>query len=224
MTLSVLINFTSKSNLTCHLSSHAFQQKNKNINTREVSEDYSRRVRQLGKALLNAIWESLGLEENDMEVALSLKSCFQILVVNLYPPCPKPELAMGLPAHSDHGLLTILMQNDTDGLQVLRHGKWHCVKPLPNSFVVNLGDHMEIISNGRYRSVLHRAKVNSLSTRISVAAAMGPSLDAVVVPSPVLVERQKQPAAFRGIKYGDFIKHQQSNKLMDKSVLDLLRL
>ncbi|PKU64032.1 putative 2-oxoglutarate/Fe(II)-dependent dioxygenase [Dendrobium catenatum] len=111
---------------------------------REVLEGYSRHIRQLGKDLLNAIWESLGLEENDMQEALSLKSCFQILVANFYPPCPKPELALGLPAHSDHGLVTVLMQNGTDGLQVMHNGKWLGVKPLPNSFLVNIGDHMEV--------------------------------------------------------------------------------
>ncbi|KAI0499107.1 hypothetical protein KFK09_020008 [Dendrobium nobile] len=191
---------------------------------REVLEGYSRHIRQLGKDLLNAIWESLGLEENDMQEALSLKSCFQILVANFYPPCPKPELALGLPAHSDHGLVTVLMQNGTDGLQVMHNGKWLGVKPLPNSFLVNIGDHMEIVTNGRYKSVLHRAKVNNKSTRISVVTVLGPSLDAVVVPAPILVERQKHSAAFRGIKYRDFMEHQQSNKLMGKSVLDLLRL
>ncbi|XP_020687445.1 protein DMR6-LIKE OXYGENASE 2-like [Dendrobium catenatum] len=191
---------------------------------REVLEGYSRHIRQLGKDLLNAIWESLGLEENDMQEALSLKSCFQILVANFYPPCPKPELALGLPAHSDHGLVTVLMQNGTDGLQVMHNGKWLGVKPLPNSFLVNIGDHMEIVTNGRYKSVLHRAKVNNKSTRISVVTVIGPSLDAVVVPAPILVESQKHPAAFRGIKYRDFMEHQQSNKLTGKSVLDLLRL
>lgn len=82
---------------------------------------------------------------------------------------------------------------------------------------------LQIVSNGRYKSVLHRAKVNNKTARISVVTVLGPPLEAVVVPAPLLVEREKLPPAFRGIKYKDFMEYQQSNKLKDKSVLDLLR-
>ncbi|KAK8969074.1 putative 2-oxoglutarate/Fe(II)-dependent dioxygenase [Platanthera guangdongensis] len=179
--------------------------------------------RYLAKELLKGIWDSLGLEEKEMEDALDLDSCYQVLIGNIYAPCPNPELTWGLPSHSDHGLLTVLMQNETDGLQVMHYGKWVRVKPLPNSFLVNLGDHMEIVSNGRYKSVLHRAKVNNQNTRISIVTAIGPSLDTVVVPAPSLLQRGNHPAAFRGIKYRDFVEHQQSSRLKEKSVLDHLR-
>ncbi|KAK8940934.1 Protein SRG1 [Platanthera zijinensis] len=115
---------------------------------REVSEDYAKHTRYLAKELLRGIWDSLGLEEKEMEEALDLDSCYQVLVGNIYPPCPNPELTWGLPPHSDHGLLTVLMQNETDGLQVMHHGKWVPVNPLPNSFLVNLGDHMELYQWG----------------------------------------------------------------------------
>ncbi|KAK8941402.1 putative 2-oxoglutarate/Fe(II)-dependent dioxygenase [Platanthera zijinensis] len=190
---------------------------------REVSEDYAKHTRYLAKELLKGILDSLGLGEKEMEEALDLDSCSQVLVGNIYPPCPNPELTWGIPSHSDPGLLTVLMQNETDGLQVMHHGKWVCVNALPNSFLVNLGDHMEIVSNGRYKSVLHRAKVDNQNTRISIVTAIGPSLDTVVVPAPSLLQRGNHPAAFRGIKYGDFVEHQQSSRLKEKSVLDHLR-
>lgn len=191
---------------------------------REVSEDYTKCTRHLAKELLKAIWESLGLEENEMEEALCLESCCQVLIGNLYLPCPNPDMTWGLPAHSDHGLLTLLIQNGIEGLQVMHHDNWVPLNSLPNSFIVNLGDHMEIVSNGRYKSVLHRAKVNSKNTRISVVAAFGPSLDTVVVPAPQLVKRENKPAAFRGITYREFMECQQSNQLKEKSVLDRIRL
>ncbi|MBA0730347.1 hypothetical protein Golax_023031, partial [Gossypium laxum] len=50
---------------------------------------------------------------------------------------------MGLPAHTDHGLLTLLIQNDTVGLQVLHKDKWVNIHPIPNSFLANNGDHIE---------------------------------------------------------------------------------
>lgn len=102
-------------------------------------------MRALGTEILKGIWESLGLDGADTTLALNLNSCFQILVANLYPPCPQPELAIGLPPHSDYGLLTLLCQNGVDGLQVKHEGKWIPVKPRPSSFLVNIGDQMEVM-------------------------------------------------------------------------------
>nr|XP_010939708.1 protein DMR6-LIKE OXYGENASE 2 isoform X1 [Elaeis guineensis] len=190
---------------------------------REISKEYAKCTRAMGMELLRGIWESLGLEENDMTNALDLHSCFQVLVGNIYPPCPQPELATGLPAHSDHGLLTILIQNGVNGLQVKHGGNWVRVEPLPNSFLVNTGDHMEVVSNGRYKSVLHRAEVNGQSTRISIATVVAPSLDAIVEPASQLVS-DEHPMMFGGMRYGEFLERQQANRLKEKSVLDLLRL
>ncbi|KAG1366557.1 protein DMR6-LIKE OXYGENASE 2 [Cocos nucifera] len=100
---------------------------------REISQEYTTCIRVLAMDLLAGIWESLGLEEGNMTTALDLHSCFQIFIGNYYPPCPQPELAMGLPPHSDHGLLTILLQNGVDGLQLQHKGNWVNVKPHPNS-------------------------------------------------------------------------------------------
>ncbi|KAJ0984629.1 hypothetical protein J5N97_002985 [Dioscorea zingiberensis] len=113
---------------------------------RETSIEYATRTREMTKELLKGIWESLELEPDDMEEALDLNSCFQILLMNLYPPCPQPELALGVPPHSDHCLLTILLENGVNGLKVEHNGKWVHVKSLPNSFFVNTGDQLEVIN------------------------------------------------------------------------------
>ncbi|XP_008812215.2 protein DMR6-LIKE OXYGENASE 2-like isoform X2 [Phoenix dactylifera] len=190
---------------------------------REISKEYAASTRAMGMELLRGIWESLGLEENDMTKALDLHSCYQVLVGNIYPPCPQPELAIGLPAHSDHGLLTILLQNGVNGLQVKRRGSWVRVEPLPNSFLVNTGDQMEVVSNGRYKSVLHRAEVNSQSTRMSIATVVAPSLDTIVEPASQLVG-DEHPMMFRGMRYGEYLECQQATRLKAKSALDPVRL
>ncbi|KAG6472652.1 hypothetical protein ZIOFF_070126 [Zingiber officinale] len=128
----------------------------------DVLHDYATCTRRVGMEMLQGIWESLDLEENDMNSALKLDSCFQVFIANLYPPCPQPELIFGLPPHSDHGLLTLLHQNGGDGLDVEHGGKWVHVKPLPGSFLVNASDHMQIVTNGRYKSALHRAMANGM--------------------------------------------------------------
>ncbi|KAG4165275.1 hypothetical protein ERO13_A13G069300v2 [Gossypium hirsutum] len=110
---------------------------------REIALEYSKRTRGVMKEIVRGISESLGLEDKYIEKASNLENCLQIMIANLYPSCPQPELAMGLPAHSDHGLLTLLIQNDTVGLQVLHKDKWVNIHPIPNSFLANIGDHIE---------------------------------------------------------------------------------
>uniref|UniRef100_A0A803NWN8 Fe2OG dioxygenase domain-containing protein n=1 Tax=Cannabis sativa TaxID=3483 RepID=A0A803NWN8_CANSA len=71
----------------------------------------------------------------------------QIVVMNWYPACPEPELTLGMPPHSDYGLLTLLLQDEqVEGLQIQHQGTWLNLKPIPNSFVVNVGDHLEVSS------------------------------------------------------------------------------
>lgn len=111
---------------------------------REISEEYCKRAREVAQELLKGISESLGLEDDYINEKMEVGLGSQLLVVNLYPPCPQPEVAMGLPPHSDHGLLTLLIQNEQDGLQVLHKGKWVPITPLPNAFIVNTGDHLEV--------------------------------------------------------------------------------
>ncbi|MQL90190.1 hypothetical protein Taro_022770 [Colocasia esculenta] len=190
---------------------------------RKALSDYARCVREMSLVLLRGIDESLGFEEHCVETALDLDSGMQLVAGNLYPPCPQPELAMGLPPHSDHGLLTVLLQTGADGLQVKQGGKWVHVRPPPGSFLVNTGDHMEIYSNGRYRSVIHRALLNNHATRMSIAVVQGPSLETYVLPALQLVSIDGSRMAYRGMKYGDYVEYQQKNQLKGKSVLDLLR-
>lgn len=94
--------------------------------------------------LLEAISESLGLERDHIEKALGKQG--QHMALNYYPPCPQPELTYGLPGHTDPNLITILLQDDVPGLQVLRNERWVSVKPIPNTFIVNIGDQMQVRS------------------------------------------------------------------------------
>uniref|UniRef100_A0A2P2L6P8 JMS09K11.4 protein n=1 Tax=Rhizophora mucronata TaxID=61149 RepID=A0A2P2L6P8_RHIMU len=77
--------------------------------------------------------------------------------VSHYPPCPHPELVNGLRAHTDAGGVILLFQDDeVGGLQILKDGQWIDVRPLKNTIVINTGDQIEVLSNGRYKSTGHR--------------------------------------------------------------------
>ena len=106
--------------------------------------EYSRKVRELCLRLLEAISESLGLEKDYMDKALGKHG--QHMAINYYPRCPQPELTYGLPGHADPNAITILLQDEVAGLQVLKDGKWVSVNPIPNTFTVNIGDQIQVIN------------------------------------------------------------------------------
>nr|QBG82653.1 DMR6-like oxygenase 2 [Papaver somniferum] len=104
-----------------------------------------KRSREIMKELIRAIMEGLELEDKNIEESLELNSGVQKFSANLNPPCPQPELAIGLPPHADRSLLTLLIKNDVGGLQIIKNkGKWVAVNAIPNSIMVNIGDHMEV--------------------------------------------------------------------------------
>jgi len=96
--------------------------------------------------MVKAILESLEIDGSD-EAAKELEEGSQVVVVNCYPPCPEPELTLGMPPHSDYGFLTLLLQDEVEGLQILYRDEWVTVDPIPGSFVVNVGDHLEVYIN-----------------------------------------------------------------------------
>ena len=82
---------------------------------------------------------------------------------------------------------------------------------------------MQIVSNGRYKAVLHRALVRGEQTRMSFVSLIGPCQDAIVEPVPELARPGPRPMEFRGIKYRDYMEHQQSSKINKKEALDIVR-
>jgi len=81
----------------------------------------------------------------------------------------------------------------------------------------------QILSNGKYKSVVHRAVANTKGIRFSVGIAHGPELDTIVGPAPELVG-DDDPAAYRAIKYRDYMQLQQNHELDGKSCLDRIRI
>ncbi|CAN6302716.1 unnamed protein product [Urochloa humidicola] len=111
-----------------------------------------------------------------------------IMRLNYYPPCQRPYQTLGTGPHCDPTSLTILHQDDVGGLQVFAGGRWRSIRPRAGAFVVNIGDTFMALSNGRYRSCLHRAVVNSRVPRRSLAFFLCPAMDKLVTPPPELVD------------------------------------
>ncbi|XP_048136314.1 jasmonate-induced oxygenase 4 isoform X2 [Rhodamnia argentea] len=111
---------------------------------REVMAEYSDRMGLLAKQLLGLISESLGLPTLCIEHAVG--EFYQNITISYYPPCPQPDLTLGLQAHSDMGAITLLIQDDVGGLQVLKDGEWVTVEPLSDAIVVLLADQTEVFT------------------------------------------------------------------------------
>ncbi|WCJ24000.1 2-oxoglutarate (2OG) and Fe(II)-dependent oxygenase superfamily protein [Euphorbia peplus] len=134
---------------------------------RNIVMEFSKHVQKLGYTLLELLSEALGLRPNylkDIGCADGL-----LILGHYYPPCPQPELTFGTTQHSDSDFLTIVLQDEIGGLQVLHHNQWIDVRPTPGAFVVNIGDLLQLISNDKFISVDHRVLANREGARVSVA-------------------------------------------------------
>ncbi|KAK7309929.1 hypothetical protein RJT34_07063 [Clitoria ternatea] len=189
---------------------------------RDNLENYSLEVQKLCITIIKHM--AIALEIEPKEILDIFKYLSQSMRWNYYPPCPQPENVIGLNPHSDAGALTILLQvNETEGLQIRKDGKWIPVKPLPSAFVINVGDILEILTNGIYRSIEHRATINSEKERISIATFHRPQMSKVVGPTPSLVTHERS-ALFKNIAVGDYYKAFFSRELQGKSCLDVVRI
>ncbi|KAF8377493.1 hypothetical protein HHK36_030873 [Tetracentron sinense] len=184
---------------------------------REACEDYARGVEKLSYKLLELISQSLGLPEKRLNGYFKEQTSF--IRLNHYPPCPSPQLALGVGRHKDGGALTVLAQDDVGGLDVKRKvdGEWVRVKPIPDSYIINVGDIVQVWSNEKYESAEHRVTVNSERERFSIPFFFNPSHYVMVKPLEELINEQN-PAKYREYNWGKFFK---TRKLSNFKKLDV---
>lgn len=164
---------------------------------REVVAQYSDQTKILAQKLLGLISTSLGLSSSFIEDAMG--ELYQNITISYYPSCPQPELTLGLQSHSDMGFITLLIQDDVAGLQVLKDDEWVTVDPVSHAILVILGDQTEIITNGIYKSSVHRAITNANKARLSVATFHDPAKTTIVSPA-------FKPPRYNQVVYGDYVK------------------
>ncbi|XP_059436401.1 codeine O-demethylase-like [Corylus avellana] len=188
---------------------------------RNTLEAYFSKLQKLAMTLVVLMGKAVKMQKREMEI---IEDGLQSMRMNYYPPCPQPELVMGLSPHSDASLITILHQvNGVGGLQIKKDGVWMPLNFLPDAFVVNVGDVMEILSNGAYKSIEHRATVNSEKERISIAMSFNPKFEAEIGPATSMLTPQNPPL-FKRIGMEEYVKDYFSHNLNGKSYLEKMRI
>ncbi|KAG0473039.1 hypothetical protein HPP92_014896 [Vanilla planifolia] len=181
-------------------------------------------VRKLALELMDAVLESLGLDQACL--LEKLEEGIQLMAMNCYQTSQHlHDCTFGMPPHSDYGCLTILFQS-CEGLEIIdrSNGNWKAVPETPESLHVHIGDHLEVLSNGRYKSVVHRVVYNSRCRRISIASIQGLSMDQKVITAEELVD-EKHPTAYKDTSFREFLQYLLSTDYANGvSYIDSLRI
>ena len=154
---------------------------------RETVLDYMEAMTRLGQVLMGGIALSLGLSESYFADRYTSDPLilFRIFNYPADPSQPDQQESWGVGEHTDYGVLTILRQDGSGGLQVKTRSGWIDAPPVPGSFVCNIGDMLDRMTGGLYRSTPHRVKNSARRDRLSFPFFFDPNFYAEVRPIEV---------------------------------------
>jgi isopenicillin N synthase-like dioxygenase len=177
---------------------------------RETCEAYHSAMMALARKLVSAFALGLGLPADYFEALQHNPITIQRL---LHYPSQEGAVSqeeIGIGAHTDYGVLTILSQDSVGGLQVRNgNGDWVSAPPVEGTFIINIGDLVQAMTNGRYSSTVHRVINTSGVARYSIPFFIDLDFDAVITPLPTCVSAESpaesSPLTCGEYKYGRFV-------------------
>ncbi|KAI4338196.1 hypothetical protein L6164_016540 [Bauhinia variegata] len=167
---------------------------------KDVAKEYCETIKDVVvRTLLRGASESLGLEPNAIAEASGFDNGLRLFVANLYPHVLNQSLPW-----------------------VNHNGKWVNIDNIPKSIGVNVGDQLEVLTNARYKSVLHRAVLNNKATRLSLGVIHAPEFQKVISAAPELLKNEEP--VYKSMTYEEYYLVHQKTTLVGKSKLASIRI
>jgi isopenicillin N synthase-like dioxygenase len=177
---------------------------------RDIVLDYMNATIAAARALMEGVALSLGLEAGYFEQHYTADPTVLFRIFH-YPATNAIDQAAerwGVGEHTDYGLLTLLLQDERGGLQVRSSEGWIDAPPLPGTLICNIGDMLDRLTGGLYRSTPHRVNNVSGQDRLSFPLFFDPNLAAAVRPLPQHAPRSPEMiAADRSRRWDDASVH-----------------
>ncbi|XP_021287794.1 feruloyl CoA ortho-hydroxylase 1-like [Herrania umbratica] len=199
------------------------------IECREVALEYLRTSIGMVRKLLEVLMINLGVKPEDSKIDALIDK--KMINMNFYPTCPNPDLTVGVGRHSDMGTLTVLLQDGIGGLYVKieedidfgKKGEWIEIPPTPGALVINVGDMLQVLSNGKYKSAEHRVRTTSTKSRVSIPIFTIPKPTEKIAPLPQVVEKDGI-ALYRDFVLADYMNNFFGNAHDGKKSLDFAKI
>lgn len=170
---------------------------------RDILHEYTMKARKVVEHVLFAMAKLLALE-NDYFINQLGDRAGVYARFNYYPCCSKPDLVFGIKPHADGSAITVLLPDkEVDGLQVLKDGEWVKIPIIPHALLLNLGNQMEIMSNGIFKSPVHRVVANS-KERMSLAMFYSLEPEQYLEPAKALID-ENRPRLYKKMRTKDFL-------------------
>ncbi|KAI3771752.1 hypothetical protein L6452_02919 [Arctium lappa] len=183
----------------------------------EVLDEYSSKIELINEVVLKALARSLNLEENCFLNQYGTNSSMNARF-NYYPPCEWPDKVLGVKPNADASAITVLLQDkEVEGLQILKDDQWVGVPIVRDALTINVGDLMEIMSNGIFKSPVHRVLINSENERMTVAMFCMPQTERDIGPVDELIS-DETPRLYKNVTFTlDFFSknYQQGRRAID---------
>lgn len=187
-------------------------------------DDYVTAMKRLSCEVMELISAGLKIEpKNVLSRLLNDEKSDSYFRLNHYPPCAEiaqpfsapSKNVIGFGEHTDPQIISLLRSNNTSGLQIaLRDETWVSVPPDPNSFFISVGDSLQVLTNGRFKSVRHRVLTNSTKSRLSMIYFGGPPLSEKIMPLPSIM-KEGEESLFKEFTWCEYKRSAYKSRLAD---------
>ncbi|XP_022751592.1 gibberellin 2-beta-dioxygenase 1-like [Durio zibethinus] len=191
--------------------------------------NYMSAMKKMACEILEMIADGLKIQpRNVLSKLLMDEQSDSVFRLNYYPPCPDVQPlngsnVIGFGEHTDPQVISVLRSNNTSGLQIsLRDGSWISVPPDQTSFFINVGDSLQVMTNGKFKSVKHRVLANSVKCRLSMIYFGGPPLSEKIAPLPSLVRGEQ--SLYKEFTWFEYKKSAYDSSLADNRLIHFERI